>query len=146
MTYDDTNRIFTAEYQKFKLEEANTNKFEKHIKEKIEGAQEIAKNEGGIQNLASGIDNLFGKTDAGAKLKAINLWNSNVKASYKTDSNQDIDTQYQAIQSYKDKICIYYEFMQFKRARFDCVEEEVKYNLNTGRITEMSFKFTGKFN
>lgn len=39
----------------------------------------------------------------------------------------------------------YYEYIQFKRARFDCVDGSVKYS-NTGRIVEMKFKFNGKFN
>lgn len=148
MAYDNQNRIFTtAKYQKFKLEKDNTNEFENYIKEPIENAIGIAKNEGGMQNLASGIANLFDKEkDEVAQLKAINLWNSNVKATYKTNSNAEISEQYQKILAYKDEVCIYYEYMQFKRARFDCIEEEVKYNPNTGRIIEMSFKFTGKFN
>lgn len=37
----------------------------------------------------------------------------------------------------------YYEYIQFKRAKFDC--ESVTYNQKTGRITAMNFKFNGKF-
>lgn len=45
----------------------------------------------------------------------------------------------------------YYEYVQFKRARFNCEKNSinpttnVKYNEKTGRIVEMNFKFTGKF-
>ncbi len=44
----------------------------------------------------------------------------------------------------------YYEYVQFKRARFNCEKNKysntnVKYNQKTGRIIEMNFKFTGKF-
>lgn len=100
-----------------------------------------------MQNLASGIANLLDKEgDKVAQLKAINLWNSNVKTEYKTDTSKDIDVQYNIIKNNEEKICTYYEFMQFKRARFDSVEGGVKYNPNTGRIIEMSFEFTGKFN
>ncbi|MCI8383633.1 MAG: hypothetical protein HFJ33_02000 [Clostridia bacterium] len=40
-------------------------------------------------------------------------------------------------------IYTYYEYVQFKRARFDCTN--IEYNKNTGRIVKMEFKFTGKF-
>lgn len=39
---------------------------------------------------------------------------------------------------YKD-ICTYYEYIQFKRAYFDC--SDTKYNKNTGRIIEMTFEY-----
>lgn len=35
----------------------------------------------------------------------------------------------------------YYEYVQFKRAKFDCIDR--KYDSNTGRIIEMSFNCTG---
>ena len=46
----------------------------------------------------------------------------------------------------------YYEYIQFKRAYFDCTslervgESGVTYDQNTGRIIKMEFKFNGKFN
>lgn len=39
----------------------------------------------------------------------------------------------------------YYEYVQFKRAIFDCETDSVRYS-NTGRIVYMKFNFTGKFN
>lgn len=39
---------------------------------------------------------------------------------------------------------IYYEYSQFKRAHFKCTK--VEYNKDTGRIVNMKFEFTGKFN
>ena len=38
----------------------------------------------------------------------------------------------------------YYEYVQFKRAHFDCTN--IEYDNNTGRITKMDFKFNGKIN
>ena len=38
----------------------------------------------------------------------------------------------------------YYEYVQFKRAYFDC--ESVEYNEQTGRIISMTYKFNGDFN
>lgn len=45
----------------------------------------------------------------------------------------------------KPNIDIYYEYVQFKRGIFDCVANSVKYS-SSGRITSMTFKFTGEFN
>ncbi len=45
----------------------------------------------------------------------------------------------------EEAIRTYYEYVQFKRARFDCIEGSVKYNDGTGRITKMEFEFNGKF-
>ena len=39
----------------------------------------------------------------------------------------------------------YYEYTQFKRAYFDPVDSGLKYNNGTGRVTQMEFKMTGKF-
>lgn len=45
----------------------------------------------------------------------------------------------------KDDVYKYYEYTQFKRAYFDPVDSELKYNNGTGRVTQMKFKMTGKF-
>ncbi len=44
----------------------------------------------------------------------------------------------------REDIYKYYEYIQFKRAYFKCTG--TKYNTQTGRITELNFEFTGKFN
>lgn len=43
----------------------------------------------------------------------------------------------------KEAVLAYYEYVQFKRAHFKCINTE--YNKKTGRIIKMEFKFTGKF-
>ena len=43
----------------------------------------------------------------------------------------------------KDSIRKYYEYVQFKRALFNCTE--MRYDEATGRICEMSFVFNGNF-
>lgn len=45
----------------------------------------------------------------------------------------------------KEAVNTYFEYIQFKRAIFDCETNSVKYS-NTGRIVYMKFNFTGKFN
>lgn len=43
----------------------------------------------------------------------------------------------------RNDVYTYYEYVQFKRARFDC--EKTEYDKQSGRIINMEFKFTGKF-
>lgn len=45
----------------------------------------------------------------------------------------------------KNDIYKYYEYVQFKRAYFDPVDSGLKYNNGTGRVTQMEFRMTGKF-
>ena len=42
---------------------------------------------------------------------------------------------------FKNDIYSYYEYVQFKRSYFDCID--TKYNDETGRIVYMEFKFRG---
>ena len=53
------------------------------------------------------------------------------------------EATYQTIFALKKKVDTYYEYVQFKRAKFDCIGTE--YDQDTGRILKMNFKFTGKF-
>lgn len=50
---------------------------------------------------------------------------------------------YGGIDQIKKDASVYYEYSQFKRAYFDCTK--VDYN-NVGRVINMEFVFTGKFN
>ena len=45
------------------------------------------------------------------------------------------------VNKYKDNVNVYYEYIQFTRAHFDCTN--VEYNTNTGRISYMEFKLNG---
>lgn len=60
-----------------------------------------------------------------------------------SETSQTNRTTYNKIQNLKPYVDTYYEYVQFKRAKFDCVSTE--YNQQTGRIIRMIFKFTGKF-
>ena len=44
--------------------------------------------------------------------------------------------------SYYKYACMYYEYMQFKRAVFKC--RTLEYNEETGRVSKINFEFTGK--
>ncbi|MCI8759862.1 MAG: hypothetical protein HFJ34_01845 [Clostridia bacterium] len=43
----------------------------------------------------------------------------------------------------KIDVYTYYEYVQFKRARFNCID--TGYDEKTGRIIRMKFEFNGKF-
>lgn len=58
-------------------------------------------------------------------------------------SDSDITTALTAINSKKNDVYTYYEYVQFKRAKFDC--GKIEYDQKTGRVIKMEFKFTGKF-
>ena len=51
---------------------------------------------------------------------------------------------YGGFEQIKQDTLIYYEYSQFKRGHFECIKTQ--YDKNTGRIINMEFKFTGKFN
>ena len=132
-------------YKSFTLNGTTENQFEKDIKEKINQALNIAINENSMQNLASGIDKLYNKTSEKDMWTAINLWNANIKGNMTTDTTKDVQEQYNSINNNnnKEQLYIYYEYMQFKRARFNC-KQPVEYDSKTGRITKMEFVFNGK--
>lgn len=46
----------------------------------------------------------------------------------------------------KEDVLTYYEYMQFKRARFNCDTSKIEYRTQTGRIKCMTFDFTGEIN
>ena len=44
----------------------------------------------------------------------------------------------------KEDVYTYYEYIQFKRAHFDCTD--IEYDGETGRVIGMKFEFNGKIN
>ncbi len=66
------------------------------------------------------------------------------KSSVNSDSStNDIGKAWSEINKQRTSVFQYYEYVQFKRAKFDC--EKVEYNQQTGRIKRMEFRFNGKF-
>ena len=134
-TYDKKPRIFTQNNMNVKLTTSTINEFTTKVTEKVNAIKKIA-DEDGLQNLVVGISNLFDKESEQDQEKAIKLWNNNAKI--KVEKYTDVNTY-----TNKDAIFTYYEFIQFKRAIFEC--KNVEYDDGTGRIISMSFEFTGKF-
>ena len=63
----------------------------------------------------------------------------NIDINFRDEKNAIAErTSQDVIDELKEIVLKYYQFMQFKRAYFDCTE--VKYDKNTGRICEMNFE------
>lgn len=50
---------------------------------------------------------------------------------------------WQELLAQKENIYTYFEYVQFKRGKFNSVDSELKYDATTGRICQMGFSFTG---
>ena len=104
-----------------------------------------------IQKLCTNKDKIvinYSNNTTESKIKAIETYNSIVtkgKIDINDKSDRQIDSLYQQYWNdrVRDSIYPYYEYVQFKRARFNCTE--AKYNEKTGRMISMKFEFTGKF-
>ena len=81
------------------------------------------------------------------KVKSImNYYSVTGDSKYKIDSRTQaskIIDLYNDIQDLQQYVYTYYEYVQFKRGKFECTN--VKYDEKSGRIIKMDFKFTGKF-
>ncbi len=142
-TYDEEKRLFNSildDDNNFTLNSSTSNTFYNKINLKIENIEDNYGGSSGINNLVAGISNLFYPSEDD-KEKAERL--------YKRCTGDDINfTELQSSigenQGIYADICTYYEYVQFKRAHFDCIESETKYNDETGRIIELNFEFNGK--
>ena len=112
------------------------------FEEKISGKISNIEKEKGIQKLATAISKIYVDKNASYKTKmnAVLAYNSITESNLSIDDSK-INDSLKTINDSKDDVYTYYEYMQFKRAYFNC--ESVKYSKNTGRIIEMNFKFNG---
>lgn len=134
----EKNNLITQE----KYSQSNTeNQFEKDISLKI---STIEKNYGTdvIQKLATSVSKIYVDENASYKTKmnAVLAYNS-IKGKKLSIENGSINQSIKEINESKNDVYTYYEYMQFKRAYFNC--ESVEYSKKTGRITKMYFKFNG---
>ena len=137
LSADGTNRLFTSSTNEVT---GKSNDFGDKVKDEIDDL-EAEYGQSSLTNLTTNLTKIFidgNPTDQEQK-EAVQNFNSASKK--KTVSSfSEINEKSQIRQDvYK-----YYEYIQFKRAHFDC--EKVEYNNETGRITKMEFKFNGKFN
>lgn len=136
--------------KEFKLDQATSNTFNTNVTDRIKEIEERFGGKNNANNLASGIGNLIVKQNSPEedRKKAASLYKNNVPKSLGNNVNENniyLKTNPSTGEDYT-YICDYYEYIQFKRAHFDCSKsDQVVYNQNTGRITSMTFEFNGKF-
>lgn len=144
-------RLFTGNSDTYTVS-GSSNVFESSIKTTIDNLENTY-GQDSLTNLTTNITNVFiDNGTAQEKLEAIQNFNSASRV-IKIDINglradsvteTQIRNAWNTLQSYKDDVYKYYEYVQFKRARFNCTD--VKYNQNTGRVVSMTFEFTNRFN
>lgn len=134
----DTNNLIVQE----KYSQSNTkNQFETDISSKISTIEEKYGTDV-IQKLATSVSKIYVDENASYKTKmnAVLAYNS-IKGKKLPIEKGSINQSIKEINASKDDVYTYYEYMQFKRAYFNC--ESVEYSKKTGRITKMYFKFNG---
>ena len=145
LSADGNNRLFT---QNQYTVSQNTNAFENSIKQTIDDLED-AYGQSSLTNLTTGMSKIF--TDSGDPAVIVANFNAastivkidsvddlKNKSKSPTKKHQDTKTTIQ------EDVYKYYEYIQFKRAHFDCTD--IEYDGNTGRVTRMVFNFNGRFN
>lgn len=143
LTMDGTVRFFENSKNDYIIDKTN-NTFEDYINNQI---KKIVNGDSGKQddlpesvlnNLTTGITKIFLENNASddEKEKAVRAFEnitgfSNIKASDLEEGSK-----------YRERVYSYYEYVQFKRANFDCINST--YDPDTGRITYLEFQFNGK--
>ena len=125
---------------------STVNDFENQIEDTIENLEETY-GSASLTSLAAAVTKIFipnSSTEA-EKKEAIANFNSVSKKKSVSSWNEIKEGS-----TIRKHVYQYYEYVQFKRARFNCEANRysntnIKYNQETGRIVEINFKFTGKF-
>ena len=150
LTTDDINRLITTGGPTFTI--SSTKNTFSDVLEDVTGLEETYGKQV-IQNLSTARGKIFidkNNSDTQKKINAIISFNTIIEDQYKqikitsTDDNTIISRLYNKLDDeYKEDDYKYSEYVQFKRARFDC--EGTEYYNDTGRIRSIKFKFNGKF-
>ena len=134
---DDASRLFTTNTYTVS---GKSNDFGNKVKDEIDDL-EGEYGQSSLTNLTTNLTKIFIDDSSTRQEKKEAVQNFNSASKKKTVSDfKEINEKSQIRQD----VYMYYEYIQFKRAHFDC--EKVEYNNETGRITKMKFKFNGKFN
>ena len=143
-TYDNKVRLFSQDNlgivnNQLTLTKQTSTKFEENIEKILRNIESKYSGKTGASNLAAGIDKLFPEKDASEDKKqtAVEFYNRNIATESEKVSNYD------ELEKKKDEIlklvATYYEYVQFKRAYFEC--SNIEYSKKTGRIIELEFKY-----
>ena len=134
---DSASKLFTTNTYTVS---GKSNDFGNKVKDEIDDL-EGEYGQSSLTNLTTNLTKIFIDDSSTSQEKKEAVQNFNSASKKKTVSDfKEIDGKSQIRQD----VYMYYEYIQFKRAHFDC--EKVEYNNQTGRITKMEFKFNGKFN
>lgn len=134
---DGASRLFTTNTYTVS---GKSNDFGNKVKDEIDDL-EGEYGQSSLTNLTTNLTKIFIDDSSTSQEKDEAVQNFNSASKKKTVSDfKEINEKSQIRQD----VYMYYEYIQFKRAHFDC--EKVEYNNETGRITKMQFKFNGKFN
>lgn len=134
---DGASRLFTTNTYTVS---GKSNDFGNKVKDEIDDL-EGEYGQSSLTNLTTNLTKIFIDDSSTSQEKKEAVQNFNSASKKKTVSDfKEINEKSQIRQD----VYMYYEYIQFKRAHFDC--EKVEYNNETGRITKMEFKFNGKFN
>ena len=134
---DGASRLFTTNTYTVS---GKSNDFGNKVKDEIDDL-EGEYGQSSLTNLTTNLTKIFidDSSTSQKKKEAVQNFNSASKKNTVSDFKEIKENSQIRNDVYK-----YYEYIQFKRAHFDC--EKVEYNNETGRITKMKFKFNGKFN
>lgn len=133
------NRLFTSNSYTI---EGNSSQFVTTVENKI-NSLEKKYGQSSLTNLTTNLTKIFVDVapTSGSQQEQLIIQNFNEASRVvKIDSFSQIDKGTEI----REDVYAYYEYVQFKRAYFDCTNTE--YDNSTGRVTKMDFEFTGKFN
>ena len=168
----DPDNVLLFKSTKYELNNNNTNPLTtiigdiNSLKNKIlkENGKEVNYSETILNNLVTAynkifIDNFESKTNIEKSQVFFNInrvFGIEVYKLYNSDdtliSDKDLNDLWKEnfIKDLKDDVNKFFEYVQFKRAVFKCEGKNgaggIEYSQNNGRVTKMSFKFTGEFN
>lgn len=136
LSFDGTHKLIS---KKTYTSSNTNNEFENKVKDTIDKLEGKYGSES-LVNLTTNMSKIFPDNPTEQQKKeAIQRFNSASKKI--TVSSWD---EVKEGSTYRNDICTYYEYIQFKRAYFNCTD--AVYNKNTGRITSMTFETNGKLN
>ncbi len=135
-----TNRLFKKDSYTVSK---NVNTFENTIKQTIDDLED-AYGQSSLTNLTTGMTAIFtGSSSDDVRVSNFNAASTKVKINSVDDLTNKSKSPSKKTTIQED-VYTYYEYIQFKRAHFDC--ENIEYDGETGRVISMEFDFNGKFN
>lgn len=132
---DSGNNLIKSTVSSYKVT-GTTNEFKENVQKEIDTIESKYGGQSIMTKLVTNISKIYDATADEAKIKA-----------YKEVTGKTLSIT-QINNNCKD-VCMYYEYIQFKRVYFDCKSDDtgksgVEYDTNTGRIIKMTFVYNGK--